>query len=71
MRIGFIGLGAMGWHMAGHLTQLDATVMVWNRTQRKAEAHAAQFATVAVDLDVLVQADFIFPAFQQVQRWKR
>ena len=60
MRIGFMGLGAMGWHMARHLTQLDATVMVWNRTQRKAEAHAAQFATVAVDLDVLVQADFIF-----------
>ncbi len=71
MRIGFIGLGAMGWHMAGHLTQLDATVMVWNRTQRKAEAHAAQFATVAVDLDVLVQVTLFFPAFQQVQRWKR
>ena len=52
MRIGFIGLGAMGWHMAGHLTQLDATVMVWNRTQHKAEAHVAQFATVAVDLCV-------------------
>ncbi|MBK0064309.1 MULTISPECIES: NAD(P)-dependent oxidoreductase [unclassified Acinetobacter] len=60
MRIGFIGLGAMGWHMAGHLTQLDATVMVWNRTKSKAEAHAAQFGTVSVDLDLLVQADFIF-----------
>lgn len=60
MRIGFIGLGAMGWHMAGHLTQLDATVMVWNRTQHKAEAHAMQFGSLAVELEQLVQADFIF-----------
>lgn len=45
--VSFIGLGAMGWHMASHLPKLGINVQVWNRTEQKAQAHAAQFATQA------------------------
>ena len=40
MNITFIGLGVMGYHMAGHLAdkQADAQVTVYNRTQAKAIA---------------------------------
>lgn len=38
MKIGFIGLGVMGYHMAGHLAQKSgAAVTVYNRTHSKAE----------------------------------
>ena len=36
LNIAFIGLGAMGWHMASHLPKLGHSVWVWNRTQQKA-----------------------------------
>lgn len=58
--IAFIGLGAMGWHMASHLPKLGLPVYVWNRTTEKAELHAQQFGTQAVSLEQAVQADFIF-----------
>jgi 3-hydroxyisobutyrate dehydrogenase len=58
--VAFIGLGAMGWHMASHLPKLGHEVLVWNRTQTKAQAHAAQFSTRAVSIDQAVQADIIF-----------
>ena len=58
--VAFIGLGAMGWHMASHLPKTGLAVWVWNRTFEKAQQHAAQFATHAVNLDQAVQADFIF-----------
>ncbi|HJT18110.1 MAG TPA: NAD(P)-binding domain-containing protein, partial [Thermoanaerobaculia bacterium] len=35
MRIGFIGLGAMGFPMARHLSK-QYEVVVWNRTREKA-----------------------------------
>lgn len=44
MKIAFIGLGAMGYPMAGHLTK-DHDVMVWNRTAEVAERHAKEFGT--------------------------
>lgn len=37
MRVAFIGLGNMGFPMAGHLSQKGHTVTVWNRTPGKAE----------------------------------
>lgn len=37
MKIGFIGLGNMGSHMARHLVGAGQTVTVWNRTLSKAE----------------------------------
>ena len=58
--IAFIGLGAMGWHMASHLPKLGHEVWVWNRTQSKADHHSVTFQTQSVDIEKAVQADFIF-----------
>ena len=57
--VAFIGLGAMGWHMASHLAKTGLAVWVWNRTVDKAVQHAAQFNTQAVGIEQAVQADFI------------
>lgn len=68
--ISFIGLGAMGWHMASHLPKLGYTVQVWNRTERKAIDHAEQFKTISVPIEQAVQADIIFsclPTSQDVE----
>ncbi|OTG82531.1 3-hydroxyisobutyrate dehydrogenase [Acinetobacter sp. ANC 4558] len=58
--VAFIGLGAMGVHMAAHLTKKYETVYVWNRNFEKAKKHAQDFGTQAVDLNIAVQADIIF-----------
>lgn len=65
--VSFIGLGAMGWHMASHLPKLGIEVRVWNRTQQKAQAHAAKFGTKAVSIEQAVQADILFHVCQQVR----
>lgn len=44
MKIGFIGLGAMGYPMARHLAK-EHQVVVWNRTREKAERHAREHGT--------------------------
>lgn len=59
-RAAFIGLGAMGWHMASHLPKTGLDVLVWNRNFDKAAAHAKAFGTQAVSIEEAVQADFIF-----------
>ena len=41
-RCAFIGLGVMGFPMAGHLVAKGHEVTVWNRTHAKAEAWAAK-----------------------------
>ena len=43
-RITFIGLGAMGFPMAGHLSKAGFDVTVFNRTQSKTEAWLKQYA---------------------------
>jgi 3-hydroxyisobutyrate dehydrogenase len=43
MRTAFIGLGVMGYPMAGHLARAGHTVAVFNRTPAKAERWAAEF----------------------------
>ncbi|EJL6827545.1 NAD(P)-dependent oxidoreductase, partial [Vibrio cholerae] len=43
MRVSFIGLGVMGYPMAGHLQKAGFDVTVFNRTQAKAVAWAKQF----------------------------
>lgn len=58
--VSFIGLGAMGHHMAKHLVGSFDTVMVYNRNFDKATAHAAEFGTQAVSLEQAVSADVIF-----------
>jgi 3-hydroxyisobutyrate dehydrogenase len=42
MRVGFLGLGAIGSPMAAHLARRDE-LMVWNRTSSRAEAFAARY----------------------------
>ena len=59
MRLAFIGLGAMGYPIAGHLAKKYET-LVWNRTFEKALAHAREFASKAVDLAEVAQADMVF-----------
>ncbi len=62
MRISFLGLGVMGYPMAGHLVKAGFEVRVYNRTTAKAEqwanAYAGQaFSTVAEcveDADVVL-----------------
>ncbi len=56
----FIGLGAMGYRMAAHLTKRFDTVYVWNRNFEKAKQHAAEYGTQAAELDQAIQADVIF-----------
>jgi len=50
MKIGFIGLGAMGFPMARHLAK-QHEVTVWNRTREKAERHSREHGSrLAKDL---------------------
>ncbi len=42
MRVGFLGLGAIGSPMAAHLARRDE-LMVWNRTASRAQAFAARY----------------------------
>jgi len=46
MKIAFIGLGAMGFPMARHLSK-HHQLIVWNRTRSKAERHASEHGTAA------------------------
>ena len=41
-RVAFLGLGVMGFPMAGHLAAAGHEVTVWNRTAAKAEAWVAR-----------------------------
>lgn len=47
MRVGFIGLGAMGMHMARNLHRAGLLSAVWNRTAEKASALAAELGVAA------------------------
>jgi 3-hydroxyisobutyrate dehydrogenase len=59
MKIGFIGLGAMGYPMARHLAK-EHEVLVWNRTREKAERHASEHGTtLAKDLADCATAEAI------------
>jgi 3-hydroxyisobutyrate dehydrogenase len=59
MKIGFIGLGAMGYPMARHLAK-EHEVVVWNRTREKAERHAGEHGTtLAAELSDCAQADVL------------
>jgi 3-hydroxyisobutyrate dehydrogenase len=59
MNIGFIGLGAMGFPMARHLTK-EHQVIVWNRTREKAERHAREHGSaLASDIAGTADADVV------------
>ncbi len=60
MRVAWIGLGAMGWPMAKNLKKAGHEVLVYNRTEAKAKAHADAFGTRAVPLEAVADAEAIF-----------
>jgi 3-hydroxyisobutyrate dehydrogenase len=62
-KVAFIGLGVMGYPMAGHIrTRGGHDVTVYNRTSGKAQAWVAQFGgrTAATPAEAADGADFVF-----------
>ena len=49
MKAAFVGLGVMGYPMAGHLQRSGHTVTVYNRTRARAEAWVADYGGAAAD----------------------
>ncbi|MEQ9444943.1 MAG: NAD(P)-dependent oxidoreductase [Rhodospirillaceae bacterium] len=62
MKLAFIGLGVMGFHMAGHLAAQSKDLSVFNRTRAKAEAWSEQNKGVIADSvgDACSDADVVF-----------
>jgi 3-hydroxyisobutyrate dehydrogenase-like beta-hydroxyacid dehydrogenase len=60
MRLGWIGIGRMGYEMAARLAKGGADVTVWNRTRAKAEPLAQYGAKVAARLPDLAACDIVF-----------
>ena len=68
--VAFIGLGVMGYPMAGHLAKAGHRVTVYNRTPAKAQAWVTEFAAdvsakgaqgfAATPREAAMQADIIF-----------
>ena len=61
-RTAFIGLGVMGYPMAGHLARAGHEVCVYNRTQAKADAWCAEFSgtSAATPREAAATADVVF-----------
>ncbi len=60
--VAFLGLGVMGYPMAGWLSKAGHEVAVYNRTAAKAERWAAEYPGRAADsaADAVAGADFVF-----------
>jgi 3-hydroxyisobutyrate dehydrogenase len=59
-RVGWIGIGRMGYAMAERLAKGGANLTVWNRTRSKAEPLAAHGAKIAAALPELAACDIVF-----------
>ncbi len=61
MKVSFIGLGVMGYPMAGHLVKAGFEVTVFNRTVAKAQAWAEEYAGsyAATVADCVKEADVV------------
>src|SRR5512138_1355214 len=59
-KLGWIGIGRMGYAMAERLAKAGADLTVWNRTRSKAEPLAALGAKVANELSELAACDMVF-----------
>jgi 3-hydroxyisobutyrate dehydrogenase len=59
-RIGWIGLGRMGYPMVERLVKRGHAVEVWNRTRAKAEPLGAKGAKIAERLSDLADVDILF-----------
>ena len=60
MKIGFIGLGRMGGHVAANLLKAGHTVTVWNRSQEPVAALVAKGAAAAKTPQDTLQGDAVF-----------
>ncbi|KPQ27714.1 MAG: 3-hydroxyisobutyrate dehydrogenase [Marinobacter excellens HL-55] len=60
-QIAFIGLGVMGYPMAGHLSKAGHSVSVWNRTSKTAQQWANEYGGAAADsiAEAVSQAEII------------
>ncbi|MCH1927256.1 NAD(P)-binding domain-containing protein, partial [Shewanella sp. C31] len=58
-KVAFLGLGAMGYPMAGHLARRFRT-LVWNRTFAKALRPQEEFGSEAVPLEGVAEARVVF-----------
>ena len=56
-RVAFIGLGAMGYPMAGHLVRAGHTVTVFNRSAHRAEAWQAEYGGQVASSPAAAAAD--------------
>jgi len=61
-KVAFLGLGVMGYPMAGHLTRAGHAVTVYNRTAAKAAAWVAEYggAAAATPAAAAEGAEFVF-----------
>lgn len=61
-KIAFLGLGVMGYPMAGHLARAGHDVTVYNRTTAKAEKWASEFggAFAPTPIEAAQGAEFVF-----------
>ena len=62
MKLAFLGLGVMGYPMAGHLARAGHDVTVYNRTQSKADAWTAEYggASATTPAAAAAGADIVF-----------
>lgn len=60
MKIGFIGLGRMGGHVAANLLKAGHSVTVWNRSQEPVAALAAKGAAAARTPGDALHGDAVF-----------
>ena len=60
LKLGWIGIGRMGYAMAERLATAGCDISVWNRTKSKAEPLAAVGATVVNHLSDLAHCDIVF-----------
>lgn len=65
IRVAFLGLGVMGYPMAGHLALAGHQVTVYNRSAAKSQAFANEFAQCKVDTaatprEAAASADIVF-----------
>jgi 3-hydroxyisobutyrate dehydrogenase-like beta-hydroxyacid dehydrogenase len=60
-RVGFCGLGVMGYPMAGHLASTGHSVSVYNRTASRADAWVAEYSGTALPTprDVAANSDIV------------
>ena len=61
-QLGFLGLGIMGYRMAGHLLKAGHDVALWSHTSSKAQqlAKSGKGTAVATPREVAERADYIF-----------